>query len=472
MMDHGARTLIVVLSMHRSGSSVTTSILERLGMSLGPFELVGAAPSNPHGHFESKPFVDLNIKVAETVLGIPDDLHQSEAALAAYLQSDGRFAAGAEIPPQLLQRGRDLIEALIGSGEIAGFKDPRTPILWPFWQRVLQSFPAVRVIPLLILRSPHEIAMSLCRRSPGWVAYWDGMDRVAVHLRRAREIVEGWSEPVPTVRFGDTSYLSDLAHAVAHCGLVWDEEKARALIDTSCIRELPARVHHEAQAVYEHLHGGLPQCDQRANEARLAADFRQTERMLMQRMRDGQLYAQNEHRSAQYFHDELQRVREQLAFLERENGRSREELERSSRECSQLRLHCEKSLDELDRLDREANEILAPSSAEGAESTSGRVHPDPQAVLATEFDRLAVAARRLSLQCRQQRETLQTLERHPLIRPIFWWRRWLKRVRARIGRPKHGPGTTPHIVAKRGVAGTDFRRERPAGTGSAKSVAK
>jgi hypothetical protein len=129
-------------------------------------------------------------------------------------------------------------------------------------------------------------------------------------------------------------------------------------------------------------------------------------------------------------------------------------------------------LDELRGLDRETDEVLEPSSAEGAESTNGRAHPDEQALLVTKFDRLAVVARRISLQFRHQREMLQELERHPLIGPILWWRRWLGRVRARIGRPKLGPGTTPHIVAKRGVAGTDFRRERPAGTGSAKSVAK
>ena len=36
-MDDCERTLVVFLSMHRSGSSLATQILHRMGMSLGPF---------------------------------------------------------------------------------------------------------------------------------------------------------------------------------------------------------------------------------------------------------------------------------------------------------------------------------------------------------------------------------------------------------------------------------------------------
>ena len=47
-MEEGRKTLIIILCMHRSGSSVLTSILHRLGMSLGPYELLGASQSNPY----------------------------------------------------------------------------------------------------------------------------------------------------------------------------------------------------------------------------------------------------------------------------------------------------------------------------------------------------------------------------------------------------------------------------------------
>ena len=44
-MEGPQPTLVVLLCMHRCGSSLTTNILQRLGMSLGPFELMGAAPA-------------------------------------------------------------------------------------------------------------------------------------------------------------------------------------------------------------------------------------------------------------------------------------------------------------------------------------------------------------------------------------------------------------------------------------------
>ncbi len=50
-MGNIERTLVVLLSMHRCGSSLTANILQRLGMSLGPFEFLEATPSNPYGHF-------------------------------------------------------------------------------------------------------------------------------------------------------------------------------------------------------------------------------------------------------------------------------------------------------------------------------------------------------------------------------------------------------------------------------------
>jgi len=59
-MEGSKRKLIVLLCMHRSGSSLTANLLQQLGMSLGPFELIAAAPSNPYGHFEALPFHIMN----------------------------------------------------------------------------------------------------------------------------------------------------------------------------------------------------------------------------------------------------------------------------------------------------------------------------------------------------------------------------------------------------------------------------
>ena len=103
-MDDTGRTLVVFLSMHRCGSSLTASTLQNLGMSLGPFELNGAAASNPHGHFEAVPFLRLNRRIQELALGFPDDMPASPEVLSRFWKTQGEWSAGIQIPCRIRAR--------------------------------------------------------------------------------------------------------------------------------------------------------------------------------------------------------------------------------------------------------------------------------------------------------------------------------------------------------------------------------
>jgi flagellar biosynthesis chaperone FliJ len=253
MMDQTERSLVIILTMHRSGSSLSTGILQALGMSLGPFELLGANSGNPHGHFEANVILELNRSVQMIAQGFPDDVPDSPETLSRFLDRNGRWDESVEVPEELVERGRDLLRTLVDSGNIAGFKDPRTVLLWPFWQRVLDAFPSLRVVPVVLLRSPHEIAMSLFTRSEGRHGYKSSLDVTAVHLGTIGAIVENWPEPVPRVRFGGPHYESDLAEAVRQCGLSWDPERRDRLFDRSCVHHAPATIAHPAQRLYDVL---------------------------------------------------------------------------------------------------------------------------------------------------------------------------------------------------------------------------
>src|SRR5438270_170580 len=249
-MEEGRKTLVILLCMHRSGSSASTRILHHLGMSLGPYELLGAHPSNPHGHFESIPFLHLSRKVQHFAHGFIDEIPESQTDLEAFLASQGNWPAQAEIPEELVEEGRSLVTALLDSAPISGFKDPRTVLTWPFWRQVLEAFPEVNVVPVMLLRSPHEIAMSLFDRRTGRCGYWACLDLVGIHLRQAGAIVAEWDKPVPTVRFGTSTFLDDMAVAATHCGLPWNRELAEDALDQSCIHQVPAAVRHEAQDLF------------------------------------------------------------------------------------------------------------------------------------------------------------------------------------------------------------------------------
>lgn len=281
MVENSARTLVVFLTMHRSGSSVATSIFYRLGMSLGPFELLDSSPSNPNGHFEAVPILNLNKDVQRFVYGFDEDLPESEEAIDKFVALQGH-ADWPDLPDEFLRRGRAMIECLIDSAPVSGFKDPRTVLLWPFWSRVLADFPELRVVTLPLLRSPHAIAMSLCSRSlttGGIYAYWDCLDMAAIHYNLMKSILDACQTRPPRVRFGIPQFLGDLEHAVRYCDLSWDANVATQMIDPSYIHHVTARVRHEAQELYDDLCGECPLCDTHANEARLNADLRLSERL-------------------------------------------------------------------------------------------------------------------------------------------------------------------------------------------------
>jgi len=282
-MDDTQRTLIVLLSMHRCGSSLTASVLQRLGLSLGPFDLNGAAPSNPYGHFEAVPFLILNRRVQEIALGFPDDLPASPEVLARFKETQGAWPEGTQIPDELFVEGRSLIRNLIDSGEISGFKDPRTVLTWPFWERVFNDFPGLRIVPISLLRSPHEIAMSLVTRRDGWVGYWTSLDVVAVHLRRQKAILESWDQPLRGLCFGSPAYLETLVDVAQHCGLPWNAKAAQEAYDQSCVHQTPAVVSHEAQDIFYSLcPGAAASRDLARNRAQLVNDARFVEALRIQ----------------------------------------------------------------------------------------------------------------------------------------------------------------------------------------------
>ena len=124
VMDDRERTLVVLLSMHRCGSSLTASILQRLGMSLGPFELIGADAGNPYGHFEAIPFHRLNRQIQGLAYGFMDDLPGSPQIAARFSETRGEWDDAIHIPQELLDEGRGMIRELLDSGQVSGFRIP------------------------------------------------------------------------------------------------------------------------------------------------------------------------------------------------------------------------------------------------------------------------------------------------------------------------------------------------------------
>jgi hypothetical protein len=133
---------LVVLGMHRSGTSAAARVVNLLGVPLlAADDLLPADEVNPRGYWES-----------ERLLRANDEL--LEAAGGSWSYPPARF----EWEPAAVERARAELGSLF-SGEWV-WKDPRACVTLPFWREAFSGSWAV----LLVLRDPREVAASLAAR--------------------------------------------------------------------------------------------------------------------------------------------------------------------------------------------------------------------------------------------------------------------------------------------------------------------
>lgn len=135
---------VVILGMHRSGTSMVTGVLSNLGVHIGE-DLIGKYPSNPLGHFEDRDFVRLNDQLLKAAGGSWDN----PPGQAAIIKQGERMKKEIQIVSnKLLKR------------ELVGWKDPRTCL-------TIELFLAELLNPFFIIvtRNPQEVALSLQKRN-------------------------------------------------------------------------------------------------------------------------------------------------------------------------------------------------------------------------------------------------------------------------------------------------------------------
>jgi hypothetical protein len=171
---------ILVLGMHRSGTSAVIRLLNMMGAWLGPPERVkGANPENPKGFWENDDIVELDNKVLAAQRCLWNRLSEFDPARLA----DDKLAT-------LRRRARDQVIRLDASRPWA-VKDPRMCLLLPFWRPLLEL-----PVCVLVERSPIEAAQSLRTRNDiplhVGIALWElhslealrgssGLPRILVH---------------------------------------------------------------------------------------------------------------------------------------------------------------------------------------------------------------------------------------------------------------------------------------------------
>lgn len=162
---------LVICGMHRSGTSLVTSVLREAGLDIGLKGDVVPEPGQPRGHFEDRDF---------------HGLHEAILAAAGHTCFTADEAAIAVVPPVFEERARALVAARAGL-PFWGWKDPRTCLFLDLWDGLL---PRARY--LFLYRHPVDVALSLWRRNTEvelredpWLAFraWELYNRRLLALR-------------------------------------------------------------------------------------------------------------------------------------------------------------------------------------------------------------------------------------------------------------------------------------------------
>jgi hypothetical protein len=143
---------IIVLGMHRSGTSASTGMLRCLGVMLGTQLYSGHAEINAKGYFEHSDITDTDEEALlalnsgwDDILPKPDNWWK-EKKLEHYAQKIKYYLR------------KDFSNSLVWA-----IKDPRICRMLPWWLDIL-SDEGINAKFLIIIRPPHEVYLSLNRR--------------------------------------------------------------------------------------------------------------------------------------------------------------------------------------------------------------------------------------------------------------------------------------------------------------------
>jgi hypothetical protein len=210
------RNCIIVLGMHRSGTSAMTGVLSHLGAYPGSALLTAHESYNPKGFWEHAGIV----KVHDALLTKLGSSWDDERRLPdLWWESDAAAHARQEL--------RDILCHDFGEAHLWVVKDPRICRLLPVWLHVLREFEDCTPHFLLILRHPVEVAQSLSNR-----------DRIPQHSACVLWLehmiqAEHWSRGHPRMAVTYAQLLEDWQSTVA---------RIKAELQLPLLTDDPARI--------------------------------------------------------------------------------------------------------------------------------------------------------------------------------------------------------------------------------------
>jgi glycosyltransferase involved in cell wall biosynthesis len=184
------RTALVVLGMHRSGTSAFARVLNLCGCFLPAKLKPPKLGVNPKGFWEPEAVLDLNVRAMRQLGG-------------DWSRVDFTLPNAGEFVNEFESDACALLESEYGNQQTILIKDPRICVLAPLWHRALEvaGYRPVYVVPI---RSPMEVAQSLHAR--GDMTVTEGLSLWLAYMKQVAAFTES-NPDVTYVRF--TELLDD-----------------------------------------------------------------------------------------------------------------------------------------------------------------------------------------------------------------------------------------------------------------------
>jgi len=178
------KKVVVILGMHRSGTSAITRGLQVLGIDLGDRLMAPNQDVNAKGFWEDIDLNSLNIEILQALGSDWHYLKPIDSVDVEFLHKKGYFL-----------RAVGLLKKKVRGVPVFGFKDPRVSKLLPFWNDVF-SHCQLDVHYVFAMRHPLSVVRSLEERDglSSVKSYMSWLEHVVVSLsgtaNRKRVVVD------------------------------------------------------------------------------------------------------------------------------------------------------------------------------------------------------------------------------------------------------------------------------------------
>ena len=226
-MADATKRAVLVLGMHRSGTSALTRIVNLMGFA-APRTLMAATDANEAGFWESEAFMLLNERIMKACGGKWTARRAFSKDPLAVARAGGLYA---EV--------RATLAAEYGDAPDIVLKDPRISRLMAIYRPLLEEA-GYRILPVLALRNPMEVAASLTKR--------DGFSTgkgLGIWLRYTLD-AEAATRDMPRAVVGFEALMADwrgtMARAADGLGTPWPDLPPEAIAE--CDATLQPRLRH------------------------------------------------------------------------------------------------------------------------------------------------------------------------------------------------------------------------------------